>query len=252
MPVLDRFKLDGKVAIVTGASSGLGVAIARTLAEAGADVALGARRVDCLHETKSLVEAAGRRGVALHVDVADPEQCDRLVAEAVAALGRVDILVNNAGIGPVVPALKQDRDEFRQVLDVNLSGCHWMACAAAEAMQEGGAIVNVSSVMALTTVGTPQAAYTASKAGLLGLTRDLAHEWSERRGIRVNAVAPGYFATEMTEPHRDAIDALLPRAAIKRLGDADELAAAVLFLASPAASYITGETLVVDGGFSVG
>jgi NAD(P)-dependent dehydrogenase (short-subunit alcohol dehydrogenase family) len=249
---LEKFRLDGKVAIVTGASSGLGVVIAQVLAEAGADVAVCARRVDALERTRGLIAASGRRSVALAVDVTDPDQSGRMVTETVDALGGVDILVNNAGVGRVVRALDQSRDDFRQVLDVNLSGSHWMSCAVAELMPPGGAIVNVSSMMAITTAGTPQAAYAASKAGLLGLTRDLAHEWGRRRGIRVNAVAPGFFATEMTADYREAIDAQIHRSALGRIGEADELAHAVLFLASPAASYITGTTLVVDGAFSIG
>jgi NAD(P)-dependent dehydrogenase (short-subunit alcohol dehydrogenase family) len=136
-------------------------------------------------------------------------------------------------------------------MTTNLHGCHWMACAAARAMK-GGSIVNVSSMLALTTAGLPQAAYAASKAGLLGLTRDLSQEWSGRRGIRVNAVAPGYFTSEMTEGHEDVIVDLLRRAPIDRMGDPAELSAAVLFLASDASSYITGQTLVVDGGFTAG
>jgi NAD(P)-dependent dehydrogenase (short-subunit alcohol dehydrogenase family) len=252
MTVIDRFRLDGRVAIVTGASSGLGVTIATALAEAGADVALGARRVERLEETRRLVEATGRRAITVETDVADPDQCERLVEAAMAEFGRLDILINNAGVGAVVPALKQSREEFRRLIDVNLNGCHWMACAAARAMADSGAIVNVASMLALTTGGTPQAAYCASKAGLLGLTRDLAQEWTGRRGIRVNAVAPGYFASEMTEGHREAIGDLLGRVPTGRMGEPEELASAVLFLASDAASYVTGQTLVVDGGFTTG
>jgi NAD(P)-dependent dehydrogenase (short-subunit alcohol dehydrogenase family) len=252
MTVLDRYKLDGRVAIVTGASSGLGVTFAIALAEAGADVVLGARRVDRLEQTRDAVQRAGRRAHVVRADVAEPEDCDRLVAETIREFGRVDILVNNAGLGAVVPALRQTPDDFRRTIDVNLNGCHWMACAAARVMDGGGSIVNVSSMIALTTAGTPQAGYAASKAGLLGLTRDLAQEWTGRRGIRVNAVAPGYFASEMTEAHTDAIGQLMGRVPSGRMGDPEELAAAVVFLASDAASYVTGHTLVVDGGFTIG
>ena len=252
MPLLERFLLDGRVAIVTGASSGLGVTIATALAEAGADVVLGARRVDRLEETRVLVEHTGRQALVVKADVADPEDCDRLVEAAIAEFGRLDILINNAGHGDVVPALRQSREHFRALIDVNLIGCHWMACAAARAMDGSGSIVNVSSMIALTTAGTPQAGYAASKAGLLGLTRDLAQEWTGRRGIRVNAVAPGYFATEMTDGHTAAIEQLLGRVATGRMGEPEELATAVVFLASDASSYITGQTLVVDGGFTIG
>jgi NAD(P)-dependent dehydrogenase (short-subunit alcohol dehydrogenase family) len=244
VPVLDSFRLDGRVAIVTGASSGLGVTIATAMAEAGADVVLGARRIDRLQDTLALVEAIGRRCIAVQADIAEPEDCERLVRASLETFGRLDVLVNNAGIGEIIPALRQSR--------VNLSGSHWMACAAAQAMDGAGAIVNVSSMLALTTAGTPQAGYAASKAGLLGLTRDLAQEWTSRKGVRVNAVAPGYFASEMTEDDSDAMASLLKRVIVGRMGEPSELASAIVFLASDASSYVTGETLVVDGGFTIG
>ena len=253
MSVLDRFSLDGKVAIVTGASSGLGVAFAKALAEAGADVALGARRVERLEETRSLVEAAGKRAVAVRTDVADPDSCQELVDATMQDLGRVDVLVNNAGMGTAIPALKETPDAFRQVLDVNLNGCYWMAQRAAAVMDPGSAIVNISSILGLTTAGLPQSAYAASKAGLVGLTRDLAQQWTGRRGIRVNALAPGFFTSEMSDQYQEGyLEGQIERRVIAgRKGDPEELAAALVFLVSDAGGYVTGQTLAVDGGFTI-
>ncbi|WP_436771040.1 SDR family NAD(P)-dependent oxidoreductase [Yinghuangia sp. YIM S09857] len=251
MPILDRFRLDGRVAVVTGASSGVGVVIARALAEAGADVVLAARRAEQLAETAELVEKAGQRALCVPTDVSSPEQC-RSLAAAAAEFGPVRVLINNAGIGTAVPAARETPEQFRSVLDVNLSGAYWMAQAAGAEMRDGGSIVNISSILGLVTAGLPQAAYAASKAGLLGLTRDLAAQWSSRRGIRVNAVAPGFFASEMTDQYPDGYLAdRLGGLPIPRLGEAEELAAAVLFLASDAGGYVTGTTLTVDGGLTV-
>ncbi|OHV41997.1 MULTISPECIES: SDR family NAD(P)-dependent oxidoreductase [Pseudofrankia] len=252
MSVLDRFRLDGRVAIVTGASAGLGVAFAKALAEAGADVALGARREDRLKETKALVEAAGQRAVAVRTDVTEPADCQALVAAAMAEFGRVDILVNNAGIGTAVPATRETPEQFRSVVDLNLNGCYWMAQACGRVMKPGSSIVNISSVLGITTAGLPQAAYSASKAGLFGLTRDLAQQWGTRKGIRVNALAPGFFATEMTGQYSPGyLEAHTPRRLLGRIGDPEELAAALLFLASDAGGFVTGQVLTVDGGFSI-
>jgi NAD(P)-dependent dehydrogenase (short-subunit alcohol dehydrogenase family) len=250
--VLDMFRLVGKVAVVTGASSGLGVAFAQALAEAGTDVALGARRVDRLEETAQLVRDAGRKVVTVATDVADPEQCQALVDAAVAELGRVGILVNNAGVGTAVPATRETPEQFRSVIDVNLNGCYWMAQACGRVMQPGSSIINVSSVLGLTTGGLPQAAYSASKAGLIGLTRDLAQQWTGRKGIRVNAVAPGFFASEMTDQYPPGyLESQIPRIPVGRTGDPRELAATVVWLASDAAGYVTGQTVPVDGGLTI-
>ncbi|WP_460809590.1 SDR family NAD(P)-dependent oxidoreductase [Nocardioides salsibiostraticola] len=252
MTMDEMFRLDGKVAIVTGASSGLGVAFAQGLAEAGADVALGARRIDRLADTAGLVESAGRRALAVGTDVADPDSCSALVAAAMEEFGRVDILVNNAGVGTAVPATRETPEQFRSVIDVNLNGCYWMAQACGRVMQPGSSIINISSVLGLTTAGLPQAAYAASKAGLIGLTRDLAQQWTGRKGIRVNAIAPGFFTSEMTEQYPEGyLDAMGARIPMARKGDPAELAAAVVFLSSAASGYITGQTLPVDGGMTI-
>jgi len=248
--ILDRFRLDGKVAVVTGASSGLGVAFARALAEAGADVALGARRVEQLEQTQRLVEKIGRRAIAVRTDVTSPEDCARLVAEAMEHLGRVDILVNNAGLGSAAPASREQPEDFRRVIDVNLMGAYWMAQACGRVMAPGSSIVNIGSVLGSTTANLPQAAYAASKAAILGLTRDLAAQWTGRKGIRVNTIAPGFFPTEMTDQYDEGyLEATVAaRVPAGRPGEAEECAAAVVFLASPAASYISGALLAVDGG----
>jgi NAD(P)-dependent dehydrogenase (short-subunit alcohol dehydrogenase family) len=247
--LLDLFKLDGKVAIVTGASSGLGVAFATGLAEAGADVAICARRVERLEETKGKVEALGRRCIAVPADVANPDDCNRVVAETVEQLGKVDVLVNNAGIGTAAPATREAPDDFRRVIDINLNGSYFMAQACGRAMKDGGSIVNIGSVLGSTTAFLPQAAYASSKAAIIGLTRDLAQQWTGRKGIRVNALAPGFFASEMTDQYPEGyLDQMMFRVPAGRKGEARELVAAAVFLASDASSYVTGALLPVDGG----
>lgn len=250
MNVLDSFRLDGKVAVVTGASSGLGVAFAQALAQAGADLVLGARRVERLPETGALVEAENRNFVALKTDVTNPDDCTALIALAIERFGRVDILVNNAGVGTAVPATSETPEQFRNVIDVNLMGSYWMAQAFARAAKSGGVIVNISSILGMRPGGLPQAAYASSKAGVIGLTRDLAAQWTARKGIRVNALAPGYFPSEMTEDLPDATIALVrAQTAAQRIGRVEELASTLIWLVSDASSYVSGVTVPVDGGF---
>ena len=250
MNVLDTFRLDGKVAVVTGASSGLGVAFAQALAQAGADLVLGARRVERLPETGALVEAENRNFVALKTDVTNPDDCTALIALAIERFGRVDILVNNAGVGTAVPATSETPEQFRNVIDVNLMGSYWMAQAFARAAKSGGAIVNISSILGMRPGGLPQAAYASSKAGVIGLTRDLAAQWTARKGIRVNALAPGYFPSEMTEDLPDAtIELVRALTAAQRIGRVEELASTLIWLVSDASSYVSGVTVPVDGGF---
>jgi NAD(P)-dependent dehydrogenase (short-subunit alcohol dehydrogenase family) len=248
--LLDSFSLDGKVAIITGASSGLGVAFATGLADAGADIAICARRAGKLEETRTQVEATGRRCLALPADVARPDDCNRVVEETVDRLGKVDVLINNAGVGTAVPATREAPDEFRRVIDINLNGSYFMAQACGRAMRAGGgSIVNIGSVIGSTSAFLPQAAYAASKAAIIGLTRDLAQQWTGRKGIRVNALAPGFFASEMTDQYPDGyLDQVMFRVPAGRKGEARELVAAAVFLASDASSYITGVLLPVDGG----
>lgn len=249
MNLLDSFRLDDKVAIVTGASSGLGVDFAAGLAEAGADVVICARREDRLAATKELVEAQGRRCVALRADVVEVEDCNRVVEAAMSELGRVDVLVNNAGIGTAAPATREQPEDFKRVIDINLLGSYWMAQACGRVMQPGSSIVNIGSVLGSTTAGLPQAAYASSKAAIIGLTRDLAQQWTGRKGIRVNALAPGFFESEMTDQYPDGyLDQMMWRVPSGRKGEARELTAALVFLASAASSYITGVVLPVDGG----
>lgn len=253
MTVLDKFRLDDKVVIVTGASSGLGVSFAEACAQAGADVVLAARRVEKLGATAELVRKAGRRALTVQTDVVDPEQCTALVDAAMNEFGRVNVLVNNAGVGTAVPATRETPEEFRQVIDVNLNGSYWAAQACARVMQPGSSIVNIASILGITTAGLPQAAYSASKAAVIGLTRDLAQQWGSRKGIRVNAIAPGFFESEMTDQYKPGYleQTIASRTVLQRKGDPTELAATLVWLTSPAGGYVTGQTIIVDGGVTI-
>ena len=246
------FSLVGRKALVTGASRGIGQALAIGLARAGADVAVSAREAAALAPAVDAVNAAGRKGAALALDVRDVAAARRGADAAAAALGGLDILVNNAGVEEISDSLAVDEALWDRILDTNLKGAFFCAQAAARIMAAGtgGAVLNICSLTS--EVGVPTAApYGSSKSGLLGMTRALAAEWAPR-GIRVNGIGPGYFRTELTEVfYRDEAwqQAMLAKIPMRRFGRLDDLVGAAVFLCSDAATYITGQCLYIDGGY---
>ncbi|MEO8256309.1 MAG: SDR family oxidoreductase [Acidobacteriota bacterium] len=254
MHVKQLFDLTGKTALVTGGSRGLGLEIAHGLGEAGAAVAITARREQWLGSASSELTAQQIECLALTCDVAQPDQVEAAVTATIARFGRLDILVNNAGISWAEPALTMALEQWRSVLETNTTGCFLMSQAAGRAMiagGEGGVIINIASIAGL--VGTaPEMldaiGYSASKGAIIALTRDLAVKWA-RHGIRVNAIAPGFFETRLTtrllERSRGDIEHATP---MHRIGRPGELKGVALFLASAASDYVTGQVLAVDGG----
>ncbi len=246
-------RLDGRIAIVTGASRGLGRAMAVALAEAGADVALAARSQPDLEETARLVAATGRRALVVATDVTVYDQVEALVERTVNGLGGLHVVVNNSGIARVAPLAQMSPEDFRAVLEVNLIGA-FNGCRAAAAhliAQKSGKIVNVASMLAQ--VGLPgYSVYSASKSVITGFTRALAVEWA-RHSIQVNAIAPGWFVTDM---NADAFgdprvrERLLRDIPARRTGRLDEIGPLVVYLASAASDFMTGQTLFLDGGHS--
>ena len=255
MNIRELFDLTGKVAIVTGGGSGIGRQMAEGLAEAGADLVLCARKAERCEQAAAELEQLGARALGLGCDVRDPDQIQAVVSRAVDELGRVDVLVNNAGT--VWGAAPEDMplEGWQKVVDVNLTGVFLFAQAAGRLMIErgGGAIVNIASVAGLH--GAPPefvntVVYHATKGGVIAFTRDLAWKWAQH-GIRVNAIAPGWFPSDMSKFVLDLQgEELVRRVPLRRFGGPEDLKGAVVFLASPASAYVTGHTLVVDGGQS--
>jgi NAD(P)-dependent dehydrogenase (short-subunit alcohol dehydrogenase family) len=246
------FSLSGCKALVTGASRGIGEALAVGLAEAGADVAVAAREDSALRAVAAAIAAAGRRSAAVAIDVRDAAAIRTGVERAAQALGGLDILVNNAGVEDVRESLAVDEALWDRIVDTNLKGAFFCAQAAARIMAagKGGAIVNLCSLTS--EVGVPTAVpYGSSKAGLLGMTRALATEWAAK-GIRVNGIGPGYFRTALTEVfYQDEAwqQAMLAKIPMRRFGRLEDLVGATVFLCSAAAAYITGQCLYIDGGY---
>lgn len=249
--VTDRFNLNGRIALVTGASSGLGKHFARVLADAGARVVAGARRSERLRELVRDIEAAGGQAVAVTLDVTVRDSIARAFDAGEARFGVIDLVVNNAGIAASAPTAEMPDDDWQAQLDTNLTAVHRVSAEAARRLIAAGrpaAIVNIASILGLR-VAPGVAAYNATKAAVIQLTKTQAVEWA-RHGIRSNAICPGYFRTELNQAALDSPrgEELVRRVPMRRIGRMDELDGALLLLASDAGSFITGSALVVDGG----
>ena len=253
MSVLDLFDLHGKRALVTGASSGIGKRVAIAYAEAGAEVALAARHAEALGVVADEIAAAGRRAVPIRCDVTQPEQVSGMLDQVTAELGGIDIAVCNAGIITVTPMLEMPPEEFQSIQDTNVTGVFLTAQAAARAMVrqgQGGVIINTAS-MSGHIINIPQQVghYCASKAAVIHLTKAMAVELAPHK-IRVNSVSPGYILTELVEPYSEYHALWEPKIPLGRMGQPEELTGLYLYLASEAASYMTGSDIVIDGGYS--
>ena len=253
MKVMDLFRLDGKVAIVTGGSKGLGFWMAEGLAEAGADVVLCARNLEQCQEAAKAIGGIGVRSLALRCDVTNPEEVKVLVEKTLSEFGHVDILINNAGYIWEAPPESVTLEKWNQTLSINATGTFICSQEIGKQMikQKSGKIINIASVSGLISTDpelSDTVPYSAAKGAIVAMTRDMARKWA-KHNINVNAIAPGYFSTHMSKylvEHRQP--QLMNSIRLKRLGAKDEIRGAAVFLASPAADYITGHTLVIDGG----
>ncbi|HUR96522.1 MAG TPA: SDR family oxidoreductase [Pyrinomonadaceae bacterium] len=253
--IRELFDLTGKTAIVTGGSRGIGKEMAQGLAEAGASLMLCARRAEWLDETTNEFQANGFNVAGMVCDVANAGEVEAVVRGTKEKFGSVDILINNAGVSWGAMPEDMPLDKWQHVLDVNLTGCFLFAQAAGREMlkQKSGSIINVTSIAGLTSSanGPFYAGYVASKAGLIGLTRELAASWG-RQGIRVNAIAPGFFHSRLADAVIDLYErSIQENNVIPRIGNEGELKGTIVFLASDASSYVTGQTIAVDGGLTV-
>lgn len=253
--IRELFDLTGKTAIVTGGSRGIGREMAEGLAEAGAELMLCARRAEWLDETLEEFRAKGFNAAGTLCDVSNAEDVQSVVDKTVEKFGKIDVLINNAGISWGAMPEEMQLSQWQKVLDVNLTGCFLMAQAVGREMlkRESGSIINIASIAGLSSSanGPFYAGYVASKAGLIGLTRELAASWG-RKGIRVNAIAPGFFHSRLADAVIDIYErSIQENNAIPRVGQTGELKGAAVFLASDASSYVTGQTIVVDGGMTI-
>lgn len=248
---LDQFRLDDQVVVVTGASSGLGAHFARVLHAVGASVVITARRADRLERLSGDLPGS----VAVTADVSSEDDRERLIAEVLERFGRVDVLVNNAGVGGIVAVENEELDRFRAAMEINVTALWHLSKLSAPSMIEhgGGAIVNVASMLGhVGSTPVKQAHYCASKGAVVNLTRELALQWA-RKGIRVNALCPGWFPSEMTEgmdTDEGSQRYIATNSPIPRMGELDELNGALLLLASPAGTFLTGQSIIVDGGWT--